>query len=550
MSRQAICPNPDQLQELLAGQLSPRALQEMTAHLDECSSCQQALEALAAGDLRLPTILQPLERLQPPSDSAYWPALQKLENEVVTLLHTPGSADTHSDLSLDFLGPPEEPGYLGRLGHFHVTEVIGRGGMGVVLRGFDPCLQRYVALKVLDPQLADDELAHKRFCREARAAATITHEHVVAIHQVEEDDKGLPFLVMQLVSGESLQERLDRDGKLPLREIVRIGMQTAAGLSAAHQHGLVHRDIKPANILIEHDLERVKLTDFGLARAAEDVKLTQTGFVAGTPLYMAPEQARGEALDHRTDLFSLGSVLYAMCTGKPPFQGSTPFLVLRQVTEQVPEPIQQVNPDIPDWLSEVIDRLLAKNPADRFQSAAEVAEVLARRLHHCPQLAPAVTPRRTGRQPAARRGWQVFWLLSGVAFWLCLAALTVTELTGLTHLLAPVAPPQAQVESEAVGPRPLATLNAQTGPIWATAFAPDGATLAMALDDGTVKVWDVQAERVRATLNAHNGPVWSVAFTPDGKTLATASDDGKVKLWEAGTCARSACWSTRQRCGR
>src|SRR5262245_9652048 len=373
------CPGPDRLQELLAGRLSPREPQDVTSHLDECTCCQQSLEALAAGDLQLPTALFATDRGQPPSDSAYWPALQKLENDVVTLLQTPsGGTDTQSELSLDFLGPAEEPGYLGRLGHFHVTEVIGRGGMGVVLRGFDPCLQRYVALKVLDPQLADDELAHRRFCREARAAATITHEHVVAIHQVEEDDKGLPFLVMQLVAGESLQERLDRDGKLSVREIVRVGMQTAAGLAAAHQHGLVHRDIKPANILIEHSLERVKLTDFGLARATEDVKLTQTGFVAGTPLFMAPEQARGEPLDHRTDLFSLGSVLYAMCTGKPPFQGSTPFLVLRQVTEELPVPIQQVNPETPDWLVEVIDRLLAKNPGDRFQSAAEVAEVLAR----------------------------------------------------------------------------------------------------------------------------------------------------------------------------
>src|SRR5262249_3421171 len=178
---------------------------------------------------------------------------------------------------------------------------------------------------------------------------------------------------------------LDRQGALPLNDILRIGAQTAAGLAAAHARGLVHRDIKPANILLQKDEKHpgaysVKLTDFGLARAAEDVKLTQTGFVAGTPLYMAPEQAKGENLDARTDLFSLGSVLYAMCTGNPPFQGSTPFLVLRQVTDELPRPVREVNPEIPEWLAAVIEKLHAKDPADRYQSAAEVAQLFTEQL--------------------------------------------------------------------------------------------------------------------------------------------------------------------------
>src|SRR6185503_10934622 len=151
---------------------------------------------------------------------------------------------------------------------------------------------------------------------------------------------------------------------LPVREAVRIAAATAAGLAGAHANGLIHRDIKPANILIEHGSGRVLLTDFGLARLTEDVKLTQTGFVAGTPLYMAPEQAKGEPMDHRTDLFSLGSVLYAMCTGKPPFSGSTPYVVLRQVTDEPPPPIRDINPDIPEWLVAVIERLHAKKPGD------------------------------------------------------------------------------------------------------------------------------------------------------------------------------------------
>ena len=159
-------------------------------------------------------------------------------------------------------------------------------------------------------------------------------------------------------------------------------MQTAAGLAAAHAQGLVHRDVKPANILLENGIERVKLTDFGLARAAADASMTQSGVVAGTPHYMAPEQARGEATDHRADLFSLGSTLYAMCTGIPPFRAETPLAVLRRVSDDEPRPIRQLNPEIPDWLEAIVERLHAKDPADRFASASELADLLGQCLAH------------------------------------------------------------------------------------------------------------------------------------------------------------------------
>src|SRR5947209_8324345 len=201
-------------------------------------------------------------------------------------------ADDGGVEALDFLAPSDKPGALGRLGHYEILEVIGRGGMGIVLRAFDEKLHRVVAIKVMAAQLATNANARKRFTREARAAAAVTHDHLVTIHAVEEGN-GLPYLVMQFVSGMSLQQRLDRSGPLELREIVRIGMQTAAGLAAAHAHGLIHRDIKPANILLENGVERVKITDFGLARAVADASLTQSGVVAGTPQYMSPEQARG-----------------------------------------------------------------------------------------------------------------------------------------------------------------------------------------------------------------------------------------------------------------
>src|SRR5947209_607125 len=201
-------------------------------------------------------------------------------------------ADDGGVEALDFLAPSDKPGALGRLGHYEILEVIGRGGMGIVLRAFDEKLHRMVAIKVMAAQLATNATARKRFTREAQAAAAVTHDHIVTIHAVEEGN-GLPYLVMQYVSGMSLQKRLDRSGPLELREIVRIGMQTAAGLAAAHAHGLIHRDIKPANILLENGVERVKITDFGLARAVADASLTQSGVVAGTPQYMSPEQARG-----------------------------------------------------------------------------------------------------------------------------------------------------------------------------------------------------------------------------------------------------------------
>ena len=200
----------------------------------------------------------------------------------------------------------------------------------------------------------------------------------------------LPFLVMEYVPGRSLQDRLDKLGPLTLSEILRIGMQTAAGLAAAHAQGLVHRDVKPANILLEDGIERVRLTDFGLARAAADAAMTQSGVVAGTPHYMAPEQARGEMTDHRADLFSLGSTLYAMCAGHPPFRAESPLAVLRRVCDDEPRPLRSINPDVPDWLEVVVARLMAKDRARRYQTASEVADVLGRCLAHIQQ--PSTSP--------------------------------------------------------------------------------------------------------------------------------------------------------------
>ncbi|HEX8200138.1 MAG TPA: protein kinase, partial [Isosphaeraceae bacterium] len=314
---------------------------------------------------------------------------------------------------LDFLGPSPRPGVLGRLDHYDVLEVVGRGGMGLVLRAFDEALQRVVAIKVLAPAWAAGPVARRRFIREARAAAAVNHDRVVAIHAVVADAE-VPYLVMPYVAGRSLQQKLDNEGALELREILRIGMQTAEGLAAAHRQGLVHRDIKPANILLEDGDESVKITDFGLAHAVDDTDHTQNGVVIGTPAYMSPEQAGGLPVDRRSDLFSLGSVLHALCTGRPPFRAETTLAVLRCVAEEAPPPIRDLRPDMPAWLGALIAHLHAKAPAERFPSAAGVAETLARHLAELRHAAPVdPTPARPrpaqepgpAPPPARRPGW-------------------------------------------------------------------------------------------------------------------------------------------------
>jgi serine/threonine protein kinase len=307
-------------------------------------------------------------------------------------------ADT-DDEALALLGNSREPGGLGRLDHYEILEVAGRGAMGVVFKARDTHLQRIVAVKVLAPKLASDGTSRKRFIREAQSAAGIRDDHVVGIHAVSADGS-IPYLVMEFIDGTTLEKRIEREGPLELKEILRIGVQMAEGLAAAHKQGLVHRDIKPANILLENHVQRVKITDFGLARAVENPNLSQPGALAGTPLYMSPEQARGEAVDHRSDLFSLGSVLYKCCTGREAFGADKALAVLKRICEVQPRPIREANPEIPENLAAVVDKLLAKEPAERYQSAAEVADVLRGQLAQVQQravpapVAPVVPKRR------------------------------------------------------------------------------------------------------------------------------------------------------------
>jgi HD-like signal output (HDOD) protein len=262
-----------------------------------------------------------------------------------------------------------------RLAGYELQERVGRGAMGVVFRAVDAGLGRPVAIKMLTPDLAAWPVARERFAREARTAAAIRHDNVVAIYAVREA-AGLPYLAMEYMDGGTLDDRIAR-GPLSVAEIVSVGRQVTAGLAAAHARRIVHRDLKPANVLLEAGTGRAKLTDFGLARGETDLKLTVDGALVGSPLYMSPEQATGRPTDHRSDLFGLGAVLYQCVTGGPPFPGEHMTAVFRAICETEPVPPREYRPDLPGWLDRLVLWLLRKPPADRPASADAVLAAFA-----------------------------------------------------------------------------------------------------------------------------------------------------------------------------
>jgi serine/threonine protein kinase len=275
------------------------------------------------------------------------------------------------------LKPPAQSGELGRFGEFRVLRVLGAGGMGVVLEALDEALNRKVAIKLMRPEVAVRTTAKERFLREARAMAAVEHPRIVIVHSVGERE-GVPYLVMPLMAGGSLAKRLKAGSPLPVEEAVRFAREAADGLAAAHAKGVIHRDVKPDNIWLEETAEgmHVRLLDFGLARDDGAEPLTQSGAIFGTPAYMAPEQAAGEKVDGRADLFSLGCVLYEMATGTRAFAGPSITAILFALANRVPPAARTLNPAIPAALSDLIDRLLGKNREERPATAGEVATAL------------------------------------------------------------------------------------------------------------------------------------------------------------------------------
>lgn len=391
--------DPKLVQQSLGDRLTEQQEEWLAEHLAECTDCRATLESLAGS-----------------RDD--WARIESaLRNECPEEKATVAESDSGlsgqqfiADFAVDFLEAAGDADALGRLGNIEIREVIGHGGNGIVLKGFQAELNRLVAAKVMAPHLATSAAARRRFAREAQATAAIVHPSVMPILSVNSEGR-LPYLVMPYVDCESLQQRIDREGALPTIDVLRIGVQVARGLAAAHAQGLVHRDVKPANILLEKGVDRVMLTDFGLARAIDDASLTRSGVIAGTPQYMSPEQARGEGIDARSDLFSLGSVLYALCTGRPPFRAETSYGILRRVTDDEPRPIRDVTPDIPAWLEGIVQKLLSKSPDDRYANSEAVAELLEDCVAHAQQPTANPLPKEAGvRSTSDRSGSRVRWL--------------------------------------------------------------------------------------------------------------------------------------------
>jgi len=383
------CPPRATLQQALLGELPDEQAAIIESHLLSCAACMQACHSLEAGDMLVDAL-----RAQPAIRTVH-SELDDWVQEVKQRLHDP---ETHSSADgqegtpalIDVrplaggiatapslaLQPREAPDELGRLGSFRVLRQLGQGGMGVVFEAEDLQLKRRVALKVLQPKLGKSADIAARFLREARAAAAVRHDHVITIYQVGQDGE-TPFIAMELLEGETLEQRLRRNGKLGVSETLRIGRDTAAGLAAAHNRGLLHRDIKPSNIWLEAENDRVKILDFGLARAIEDdTRLTQDGMLVGTPSYMAPEQVKSRNVDERADLFSLGCVIYRACTGRLPFRGGSILAVLSALANETPQAPATIDEEIPVAFSDLILRLLSKDRSQRPVSAMELVASL------------------------------------------------------------------------------------------------------------------------------------------------------------------------------
>ena len=470
------------------------------------------------------------------------------------------AAGTTRPTSSEFsLGAPAAPGEVGVLGPYRIVKELGKGGMGAVYLAVDTRLDRELALKVMLPAFAADPAARERFLREAKAVAKVAHDHVVTIFEADERD-GVPYIAMQFLQGAPLDDYLKKKGSPGVAHCVRIVREAALGLAAAHARGLVHRDIKPANLWLEAPNGRVKVLDFGLAKPiGADTELTKSGAVVGTPAYMSPEQARGARVDHRTDIYSLGAVLYKLLTGRNPFVGEHVMAVLTALAVDEPTPVRELNPNVPPALADLVSQLLAKKPEARPQTAAEVAErlrtILSQPAAEVSASVPVVVqpvpvPMQVSavenafanltddeeaddrteheaepvREPAGapKRGKGLL-LAGGALALVAVAGVAIALGTGgkkpddVAKSDPPTPPPvirqQGKKDRENAPEKDKGDTKSNSNSAWVTG--------------------NPAAEKL--VLNGHSDRVRGAAFNGDGTLIVTASEDGTAKVWNAKT---------------
>jgi serine/threonine protein kinase/DNA-binding beta-propeller fold protein YncE len=439
------------------------------------------------------------------------------------------------------------------IGPYRVIERLGRGGMATVYKAYQPSLDRYVALKVLPAHLTDEPGFAERFRREARAVAKLEHPHILAVHDYGQEGD-LTYIAMRYVEGGTLKALLGKPLDLPV--IMHLIGQIAEALDYAHEHGVIHRDVKPSNVLLDRG-NWTLLTDFGVARMVESTQqLTGTGVGVGTPAYMSPEQGQGKKVDRRSDVYSLGVVLYEMLTGRVPFEAETPLAVVwKHVNEPLPLP-RSINPEIPEAVERVVLKALAKSPEDRFLVAGKVAGAVksleqagprARSYVPSETTTPgedrgiAAVPRRRAMGKLRRRWYIAFALGAGV---LAFGILRLLQAQGIVDALvgrlflstdtAPSATPVPPDGPEAVNEVELAEIARRSigSGILSIAWSPDGSLVAVGSFDRSIRIYDASLDHLVHSLEGHEGAVTSVDWSPDSRQLASGSADRSIGIWD------------------
>lgn len=384
------CYSLECLEQFLEDSLEPALSNAVTSHIGECAKCQETLNEL--------TDLSDFKKIeQSKTDNE-----DLVEKQVSRLARQPPILEIEesfpSSLDLGFLDAPLNPKDLGSLLHYRIKSVIGAGGMGIVFDGYDTTLQRDVAIKVFRP-CVESQTQRERFLREARAVAGLRNDYIVPIYSIHVDEGIRPFMVMELIKGNSLEQVLKSKSEILPSRATRICWQVSQGLALAHASGVIHRDVKPSNILLDENTQRARITDFGLARFVEQVEpITQDGAILGTLAYMSPEQIwNSNTADCRSDVYGLGVTLYQLLTGRMPFHGSV-HSIAHQIRLNDPVPVRSLTPRVPRDLETIVDKCLNKDPRSRYQTAGELSEDLKRHLEGRPVKARSISkPERAWR---------------------------------------------------------------------------------------------------------------------------------------------------------